>query len=138
LDIIWPAVWKLSLVSAFVIALGGVVLAFFLTRRLEAGLSPFLAAMRRAGEGDLTTGVGVHRGGLEGLESAFNGALDFLRQRFSRVQAAAVRLRGTMNELKIMAGPSGAPLERDEIRTRLEEMISSSDEALKEISKLRV
>jgi methyl-accepting chemotaxis protein len=138
LDIIWPAVWKLSLVSAFLIALGGVVLAFFLARRLEAGLSPFLAAMKRAGEGDLTTRVGVQRGGLEGLETAFNSAIDFFRQRFQRVQGAAVRMRGTMNELKIMAGPTGAPLERDEIRTRLEEMISLSDEALKEISKLRV
>ncbi len=138
LDIIWPAVWKLSLVSAFIIALGGVVLAFFLTRRLESGLSPILAAMKRVGQGDLTTRVGVQRGGLEGLTIAFNSAVEFFCKRFQRVQAAAVRMRGTMNELKIVAGPRGAPLERDEIRTRLEEMISLSDEALKEISKLRV
>ncbi len=138
LDIIWPAVWKLSLVSAFLIALGGVALAFFLARRLEGGLSPFLAAMKRAGGGDLTACVKVQRGGLEGLGASFNSAMDFIRQRFARVQGAAVRMRGTMNELKIMSGPSGAPLERDEIRTRLEEMISLSDEALKEISKLRV
>ncbi len=138
LDIIWPAVWKLSVASALVIAIGGVLLAYVLARRLEAGLRPYLKAMKDIAGGDLGAGVQECGPGLEGLRGAFNNAVMYLRARFSVAKTAATRLKSEMDELNLVTEPPGATFERDELRTRLEEIISISNTALKEISKLRV
>jgi len=140
LDIIWPVIWKLSLVSVFFVALAGVVPGYYLMRRLDTALAFYLEAMKMAGqEGDLTVRVASQSHGIPAVGGAFNRAMRLLDERFGRVRHAAAHIEdSSMKELSRLMGPPGEPLRREVLIEELNHMMSRSEEALKDISIFRV
>jgi len=139
LDIIWPVIWKLSLVSAFLVTLSAVALGYYLIRRLDMALDSYLGAMKSVGrDGDLTVRVRVSANDMPAMGSAFEKAMGLLDERLGRVRAVAYRIETSMDELKRRAGVSEEPLKREELIGQLNQMMSRSDEALTDISIFRV
>ncbi len=138
LDIIWPVIWKLSIASAFFIALGGLVLAFFLVRRLEAGLAPYLSAMKKAGDGDFTARVESGARGLSDVRESFNMAMAVFGARFAVIKDLSRGIEQSMGEISRSMEAPGSALKVDTLRQRLTVMAIASDEAIDELSKFRV
>jgi len=139
LDIIWPVIWKLSLVSAFFVAITGVALGYYLMRSLDIALLSYLKSMRMAGEdGNLTVRALDAHHDLPALGESFNMGMRLLDERFGRVKRGVSEIDASMKGITGITAQPAEPLRRKDLIEELDLMISRSDEALNEISIFRV
>ncbi|MDP2690402.1 MAG: hypothetical protein Q8P48_09885 [Deltaproteobacteria bacterium] len=106
-----PILWKLGAVTIPSIIAISAIIGHFLTRRVEAPLQRFGAAVKKTGEGDFTQRLGGSAGAE--LSGPFNAALRSMEQRFRPLKKSGRDLEDGLRRLEDAIGkdsPSKAEL----------------------------
>ncbi len=137
-EIALPILWKLGVVTIPLILIVAAVIGHFLTRRVEEPLLPFLEALKRIGEGDLTgrlDPLGSSR--LQDVFGVFNNTVDAVGKWFGSVRGSAAGLEQSLGELEALASRTEGVAGPEFVRA-IDDLSARSAEAWEEVSRFKI
>lgn len=135
-EVAWPILWRLGALTVAAVIAVSVFIGWLLTRRVEAPLSVFLGAVRKAAGGDLTGRLGGKEG-MEGLPEAFDSMASSLDKAISGVRSAVEALDERSTALNTALGKDIASSRRA-LSGTLSGLSTEINAAMERISRLKV